>query len=269
MSRSRVTAGTGALLFATLASSAPLQDPEISYVASVKLNTAIDARGLSEYLPGGRLRAIAVTPQTLVRLAYRVLDYQIVDAPPWFSSRRYDIEAKAEGNPPPSQQALIQALLRDRFSLAAHRETRDSRRFALVLARRDGTLGPQLIRSDFDCAAYMASPHAPPEPGKAPTCGARVNAGNLSARAIPISQLAASLTGFLYGFTIDKTGLAGGFDVELTWTPDTPPSDGIQLNPGDASIFAALQEQLGLKVVTERGPVEMLVVTRVEEPSGN
>jgi bla regulator protein blaR1 len=252
-------------------------DPAISYLASVRPNNSLDARTITEYSPGGRLRAIAVTPRTLVRLAYRVQDYQIAEAPSWFSTRRYDIEAKAEGSPAPSQLALVRALLKDRFKFAAHTEIRDSQRFALVLARQDGKLGRQLIESSFDCAAYAARPHGPPVPGKTPNCAARINLGSLSARAIPMSQLAASLTPFVHRFTVDKTGLAGGFDVELTWTPDTAmlnptgavSGDGAAADPGDSSIFTSLQEQLGLKLVSERGPVEMLIIAHAEEPSGN
>jgi hypothetical protein len=75
----------------------------ISYVASVKPNRSAEARGLSEYYPGGRFSPTAITPLTLIRLAYRLQDYQLVGVPAWFSTRRYDIAAKVESNPPPSQ----------------------------------------------------------------------------------------------------------------------------------------------------------------------
>ena len=91
-----------------------------------------------------------------------------------------------------------------------------------------------------------------------------------------MAQLATSLAPFANRFTIDKTGLPGGFDVELTWTPDQPPPNLAGSPLPDApptasgtSIFAALQEQLGLKLVSEKGPVAVLVVDHLEEPSAN
>jgi uncharacterized protein (TIGR03435 family) len=232
----------------------------ISYVASVKPNNAADPRGFTEYQPGGRFTATAATVRTLLRLAYRVQDYQLVGAPAWFSTKRFDIAAKVEDNPPPSLQIFLQTLLKDRFGLVIHNEIRDLPTFALVLAKSDGKLGPQLIHSAFDCAAYMAAPHGPPEPGRTPNCATRINAGSLSGRSITMTQLATSLAPFVNRFTVDKTGLTGGFDVELTWTAD---------DSSDPGIFTTIQEQLGLKLVPEKGPVNVAVVDRAAEPSEN
>jgi bla regulator protein blaR1 len=262
------------------AAASPAQSPSgtdqtISYVASVKLNNEVDPRGGSEYSPGGRFTATAITVGQLLRTAYRIQGYQLVGAPSWVGSRRYDIVAKVEDNPAPSQQVFLRALLKDRFKLVAHNETRDMPIFALVVARRDGKLGPQLTKSDFDCAAYRASTHAPPEPGRTPNCSTRINLGALNGKAILMSTLATSLAPFVSRFTVDKTGLTGGFDVELTWTSDPAfPSTGNSLadaapNSSGPSIFAALQEQLGLKLVADKGPVAILVVDHLEEPSAN
>jgi uncharacterized protein (TIGR03435 family) len=160
-------------------------------------------------------------------------------------------------------------LLADRFSLAAHTETREQSAFALVLAKNDGKRGPQLLKSDFDCAAYAASPHEPPEPGRTPPCATRINRDLLSGRAIPMTQLATSLTPFVNRFVFDKTGLAGRFDVELKWTPDLVSADAVSEDSRGPSIFTALQEQLGLKLAPEKGPVDLLVVDRAAEPSPN
>jgi uncharacterized protein (TIGR03435 family) len=241
--------------------------PPISYVASVKPNNSAEPRTLIDYYPGGRLRADAVTVAALLRLAYRIQDYRILGAPAWFSTNRYDIAAKVDDNPPPSQQVFLQTLLADRFHLAVHQETRDRPTFTLVLARSDRKLGPQLIPSDFDCAAYAAAPHAPPDPARTPNCATRINIGALSGKAIPMTQLATSLAPFLSRFTIDKTGLTGRFDVEFTWTPDEVPANAPD-SVGPA-LFTAIQEQLGLKLVSGRGPVDVLVVDRSEKPSEN
>jgi len=248
----------------------------LSYVSSVKPNNALDARTFSEYSAGGRLTATAVTVGYLLRIAYRIQPYQLVGAPAWISTKRYDIAAKVEDNPAPSQQVLLRALLKDRFQLAIHEETREQPVFALVLARSDGKLGPQLIKSDFDCAAYFAGPHDPPVPGRTPNCATRIGMGSLYGKAIPIAQLATSLAPLVNRFTVDRTGLTGGFDVELTWTPDQlPPANAGNAPPGPApdpsgpSIFAALQEQLGLKLISEKAPVAVLVVDHLAEPSAN
>jgi uncharacterized protein (TIGR03435 family) len=227
----------------------------ISYVASVKANNATNAGRFSEYFRNGRLVAIGLTVRDLLRLAYPIQSYQLVGAPAWTSDKRYNIEAKVEDDVPPSQRELLQALLKDRFNLAIHNETRELPAFALVLARTDGKLGPHLTKSNFDCAAYFAGPHAPPQPGRTPTCATNIRFGALFGKAIPMTQLAASLAPFVNRFTVDETGLEGGFDVELTWTPEqlSPNSEGNALpdasfnSPG--SIFSALQEQLGLKFV--------------------
>jgi uncharacterized protein (TIGR03435 family) len=205
---------------ASRAQSPSQTDPAISYVASVKLNNDVDPRGGSEYSAGGRFTATAITVGQLLRTAYRIQGFQLVGAPAWIGSKRYDIAAKVDDNPAPSQQLLLRALLKDRFKLAVHNETREMPIFALIVARNDGKLGPQLTRSDFDCAAYRAAPHGPPEPGRTPNCATRINPGALYGKAIPMSTLATSLAPFVSQFTVDKTGLTGSFDVQLTWTPD-------------------------------------------------
>jgi uncharacterized protein (TIGR03435 family) len=241
---------TRVVLITTALASA--QSP-ISYVASVRQNNSADARALMEYSAGGRLSATAVTVRALLRTAYRVQDYQIAGAPAWFSTKRYDIAAKVDDTPAPSNQVFLRTLLADRFSVVVHTETGEMPTFALVVARSG-----KLIPSDFDCAAYAASPHALPVPGKTPDCAARANMGAFSGKAISMPQLATSLGAFAERFTVDKTGLAGRFDVELTWDDAAGPS-----------LVTAIQEQLGLKLVSEKGPVAVLVVDRAAEPSAN
>jgi uncharacterized protein (TIGR03435 family) len=268
-----------AAILAAAASRAQAQSdalPAISYVASVKPNQAVDARTFSEYSPGGRLTATAVTVAYLLRIAYRIQPYQLIGAPAWISTKRYDIASKIDDTPAPSQQNFLRVLLKERFQLAVRNETREQPIFALVVARGDGRLGPQLKRSDFDCAAYFAGPHDPPAPGQTPNCATRIGPGALFGKAIPMTQLATSLAPFAGRFTVDRTGLKGGFDVELTWTPDQAPANpagnGLAEGPANSSgpsIFTALGEQLGLKLVSDQGPVAVLVVDGVAEPSGN
>jgi uncharacterized protein (TIGR03435 family) len=249
----------------SLAFAATLAAQPVSYVASVKPNNAVAARTLSEY-NGGRLTVTAITVRDLLRTAYRIQPFQLVGAPAWIATKRYDIAAKADDTPPPTQQALLRELLKDRFKLAARNETREMPIFALVQARSDGKLGQGLTPSTFDCAAYMAGPHAPPEPGRTPNCATRIGPGSLSGKAIPMSQLAGSLAPLVSRSTIDQTGLAGRFDVELTFTPEHAADN---LSADVPLIFTALQEQLGLKLVTQKGPVAVLVLEHIEEPSAN
>jgi len=245
----------------------------VSYVASVKPNGSPEARTFMEYYPGGRLSAVAVTVRGLLRNAYHIQDYQLAGAPPWFSTKRYDISAKTEDNPP-SLPVFLQTLLADRFKLAVHSETRELPRFALVLTRRDGKPGPQLVRSDFDCAAYFATSHPLANPALTPPCGTRIGMGELAGKSILMSQLATGLAPFVNRFVHDMTGLTGRFDVTLTWAPEraspdfgsTAAPDSATGDSGRPSLFTALQEQLGVRLVAERGPVDVLVIDRAQEP---
>jgi uncharacterized protein (TIGR03435 family) len=244
---------------AALTMTVALQAQTISYVASVKPNNSPDPRGFSEYYPGGRFAATAITVLTLIRNAYRIQTYQLVDAPAWFSTKRYDIVAKVDGDPP-SNQVFLRALLADHFKLTVHNETRDMPRFAVVLAKPNAKPGPQLVQSDFDCAAYAATPHALPAGGGAPPCATNIRTGVLSGKAITLAQLAGGLSPFAGRFVVDRTGLTNRYDVELKWAPDQAPT------AEDPSLSTALQEQLGLKLVPEKGPVNVLVVDGAKEP---
>ena len=136
-------------------------------VASVKLNKSGD-RFIGFTYQGGRFKATNVPLRVLIRNAYQVHDSQISDGPNWVNSDRFDIVAKGDVGASPAfpiqlregaskLQLMMRALLVDRFKLAVHRETRQIPVYALVVARRDGRLGPELRRSDVDCAASAAA----------------------------------------------------------------------------------------------------------------
>jgi uncharacterized protein (TIGR03435 family) len=134
-------------------------------VASVKPNKSGDGRVFFQMQPGGRFTATNVPVRELIRMAYGIQNFQLVGGPDWIGSARFDIVAKAEGDPPPSplfgppgpMQMMVRTLLVERFKLAVHNETRDLPIYALVMARADGRLGPQLRASQVDCAAAMAA----------------------------------------------------------------------------------------------------------------
>jgi len=273
-------------------------------VASIKPNKSGDNRVMLGVQPGGRFTATNVTARMLIRNAYQLQDFQIVGGPSWLTSDHFDILAKAEGdglgdpfqspgNGQPSRgQLMLRALLADRFKLVVHNEDREMPIYALVLARPDGKLGPQLTKSETDCAALMAAgrgrgrgPMPPPPPdgragaGGPMQCGIRIGPGNMAVGGSPMSQVANALAMFAGRIVADKTGLAGNYDFQLTWTPDQmaqrppgapdPQINGVPIDPNGPSLFTAVQEQLGLKLDSQRGPVAVLVIDRVEHPTEN
>jgi uncharacterized protein (TIGR03435 family) len=265
-------------------------------VASIKANKSGDGRVMLGFQPGGRFNATNVTLRLLIRNAYQLQDFQIVGGPSWMTDDHFDIVAKAEdgaiGGPPPAQgqpsaiQLMMRSLLAERFKLVVHEENREMPIYALILAKSDGKFGPQLKKSDADCAALAgargrgpAGPPPTPTPGAPPPpCSIRIGPGSLLAGGQTMTQFASSLGMFAGRIVVDKTGLAGGYDFTLNWTPDqaanrppgAPPGpDGAPVDPNGPSLFTAVQEQLGLKLDSQRGPVKVLVIDRVERPTEN
>jgi uncharacterized protein (TIGR03435 family) len=258
-------------------------------VASVKPNTSGEMRAGMMNQPGGRLTVTNNTVQNIIRNAYQLQDLQIVGGPDWLASERFDIVAKAPLDVPPRpigtvgpMQLMLRRLLAERFQLGVHRETRELPIFALVVARSDGRLGAGLQQAAVDCAAVAAARGRgaplppPPGPGDKIQCGMRFLPGHVSGGGFSMTQFAGSLSPLVQRMVIDRTKLPGSFDIELTWTPDnmgrgaTPPPGAPPfppIDPSGPSIFTALQEQLGLKLDAERGPVEVLVIDRVERPT--
>jgi uncharacterized protein (TIGR03435 family) len=251
-------------------------------VASVKANKGGDNRVMMRPQPGGRFTATNVTPAMLINLAYDLKPHQMVGGPDWINSEHFDIEAKADGNPPKEQMNLMmQSLLADRFKLAAHHDTRQLPVYLLVLSKT-GKTGPQLTphTDDSKCPDISAGPPPPPRPGAGPPpipCGGffMMN-GHMAAQKVTIESLARSLNNFVDRIVLDKTGLSGNFDVDFSFTGTQSPFGG-QRGPdagasdpaAPPSIFTALQEQLGLKLESQTAPVDVLVIDHVERPSEN
>ena|SRR5215469_5020856 len=253
-------------------------------VASVKSASPDSKFMMLQPTPGGRLNITNLTLKNMIGSAWGVQPFQIFSGPAWIDSVRYDVSAKAEGAAKmPELMQMLRSLLADRFQLVIHRETKELPIFALVLARKDGKLGPQLVESkEGSCTSPdPTKPPAPPDPAKGPTlaCGQLfVGIQQLRGLAISIRRLPPTLSRFLGRNVIDQTGLNGTYDVTLQWTPDDAQLAGY-LPPGapkpplsdtaGPSIFAALQEQLGLKLEATKGPVEVLVIDQVERPDEN
>jgi bla regulator protein BlaR1 len=249
-------------------------------VASVKPNHSGDIRVVIQAMPGGRYMATNATLRILIRDAYALESFQLLGGPGWLDSDRFDISAKAPGNPTPAQQRLmLRALLEERFKLSVHTETRDLPRYALVLARTDGKLGPQLRRTGTDCSQAPEWIGTGPPPARGPDSPCRSAGpgvgGAMRFRGITLDAFAKFLATPVRRPVIDRTGLAGDFDIELGMStefgpPPPPPGQPDQVDRTSApSIFTALQEQLGLKLDPQRGPVDVLVIDHVERPVPN
>ena len=167
-------------------------------------------------------------------------------------------------------------LLRDRFKIGVHVEQREVDVYALVVARRDGRLGPGLRPSKINCDAIyaerrkrsLAGERLPGiEAGVRPTCSAVVGPAALAGDGVAISGLAGMLGGALGQPVVDRTGLTGLFDIDFRAAPPKGPAGppGGELPP----ISTALEDQLGLRLEKARGPVDVLVVDRLEKPTDN
>jgi uncharacterized protein (TIGR03435 family) len=246
-------------------------------------------------LVGGRFNASNLTLRELVLRAYELFDSQLAGGPDWQTSRRFDIQAKAK-DPVAGMTAMLpmlKTLLAERFKLKVHTERREMPIYALVVARDDGKLGANITRSTADCSnaeQELAETSAKAGPGavlglfqkgQGLPCAimpvpARVS-GSMTMRAngASMAELARFLTPATGRMVQDRTGLSGLYDWEMTYDrgvrpqvtqqpgnlplPAPPPSD-------SPSLMIALQEQLGLKLESTRGPVEILVIDSVALP---
>jgi len=254
---------------------------------SVKPNNT--GSGMIRMLPAanGGWQATNITLGMLVRLAFQLQDNQIVGGPKWLFDDRFDIvgtgTALAREGPLFDK---VKSLLADRFKLVTHVETREQSMYALVLARRDGKLGEKMTPSTTDCTPTGPNGRgrgqtAPPAPGERPKCGFMIGPGRLAVGGQTMAAFAQSLSRFAGGIVVDKTGLTGTYDIELLYAADPGINPaGRDLPPGvpppappassDApSLFTALQEQLGLKLESTKGPVDVLVIDSAEHPTEN
>jgi uncharacterized protein (TIGR03435 family) len=183
--------------------------------------------------------------------------FKVLGGPDWTTTDGFDIDATAQGDPPLDQMELmLRTLLTDRFALRTHEETRELPTYRLVMARKDRKLGPQLRPS----ACVNTPPSAPPDPSGLLRCadrfGSHLQGGDLAFSAATMDQLAAQFARMLRTPVYNQTGLAGTFDVDM------------ESEPGSSeSIFDLMPKQLGLKLQSSRGPVDVLVIDHVEQPS--
>jgi bla regulator protein blaR1 len=288
MVTSRVLSVIGVVAIASamaevLAAQAPAR--QTFEVASVKPATreVLLQRGfLCGFRDGGRFMALG-TLQWLVACAYGIPQaraaQQISGGPKWLNDDLFVITATSPPEHIPRSQSeglvMLRTLLADRFTLIVHRETNEVPMWALVRARRDGRLGPQLRPTAPDCAAWIADGRrgAPPSDATDLPCGrGAVNASAIRNSAITLSQFANLLSPRVDRPVEDRTGLAGNFYLDLQWRPESGPTGPLEAGLPDrlpTSIFTALQEQLGLKLESIRSSLDMLVIDHAEPPTAN
>lgn len=269
-----------------------------SVLSVVKPSRAGISPGALQVPIGGRFVAEGVTVRALIAASYGgyipLRSDQMTGGPKWIDSERYDVEARAEtasADDSPFRElkgdddftgafAMVRTLLAERFRLVVHEKTTEGRVYALITSRRDRAFAPQIHNSTIDCEKIAANgPFAPPLTGRDGTplrpCGVRAMSGQIIGSGGTMAQLAQRLAmvSAIERDVVDRTGLTARYDFTLNWTPTTPSrqqeSESAPAADAGPSLFAALQEQLGLKLEPQRGAVRVLVIDRVERPTPN
>ena len=258
-------------------------------VASIKPNHSGDMSIGISFQPG-RFTTTGATVKQLIAIAYDVRDFQVTGGPSWISSDRFDIDAKEPdglseelSKLSPDQRhdkmgALLQSLLADRFGLKVSHTTKEYPVYALVVAKGGPKFQEAKAGDTYPNGMKGPDGHALGHGGMM-----RMGPGELEAQGVAVTFLVHQLAQQLGRNVLDQTGLKGTYDFQLKWAPDQssptmmqgppgggPPPDGAP--PPDASgpsIFTALQEQLGLRLESTKGPVDILIIDRVEQPSAN
>jgi len=267
---------------------AAAQAPRAFDAASIKRNTTAGA-GLPPVvaISGNRLSAPFVTVRELVRVAYGVNEHQVAGGPGWVNSDRFEVGATIPaGASTDAVRDMLRSLLAERFALTTHTEQRDLPIYALLFS---GQFGPKMRVAGSECAP-LASPAgipAPPPPPPPPAgagpmlvlgqppggskCGTAIMRGFISARDIQIESFAFVLMRELQRPVIDRTGLNGRYDLDLSFLPDSGPMmiNGTAINADAPSLTTAVREQLGLRLDSTRAPTDVIVIDRVAAPTEN
>jgi uncharacterized protein (TIGR03435 family) len=250
---------------AETAETAPATAPAFDVVSIHQNKTVTDGRHHIYNDPGeSHFRTVNLSLKELLQFAYGLPKSQILGGPSWLESTMFDIDAKSDPSMDaqlhklPSDQArhqkqlMVQAVLADRFQLAAHQETRQLPIYELVVAKG----GPKFRSSKIN--------------------GTTVDTGrsrlHIAGSDDTVAILARELAQVLGRIIVNNTGISGRYDLTLKWTPDdaqTPAFNGAPDSNAPPGIFTAIQEQLGLKLESTKGPVPVLIIDRVAPPSAN
>jgi bla regulator protein blaR1 len=253
---------------------APKQLPAFE-VASIKPSVPGEMMVMTKFTDDG----VLIKNKPLIMLIWEAAglnanDDQVIGAPAWVKTERYDIDAKVSEADAPKldklsrieRNEMMESVLVDRFKFAAHRETRELPVYELVVAKG----GPKL-KEAVPGDTYPTG--LKDDQGKSSPGTVRVGLGTMDCQAIQIASLVEGLTLLTGRTVVDKTGLIGKYDIKLRWTPeDSHPAsngEGRAAGESDVDFFTAVQEQLGLKFKPAKGPVDVLVVDHIEKPSEN
>jgi uncharacterized protein (TIGR03435 family) len=243
-------------------------------LASVKPSDSADRRPLFQVQPDGRLTVHNFTLKMLIRNAYGIKLFQISGGPDWIGSDLFDIDAAMGSATRDQMNLMLQSLLAERFQLVTRRETKEMPAYALVVAK-DGPRFKESNESDPNIIDLAA--RGMPARGRPPVTVIR--RGLIHAQEATMTGLAFQLSEILGRMVVDNTGLTPKYDLKIVWQPDAKQianfdamrvAEGMGApapDPLGPSLFTALQEQLGLRLESEMGPVEMLVIERIERPS--
>jgi uncharacterized protein (TIGR03435 family) len=224
-------------------------------VATIRLSDPADQKHRFE-VHGHRVVLENQTVQTMIEMSYGVHRKQIVNAPSWTETQRFDIEGlpDVEGQPSVLQfQEMVRKLLEERFGLKSHAEKRDMPRYVLTVAKG----GPKL---ELTKSAPDALPN---ERGTGDSTSMSLQMENVS-----MGELAHNLQGALDRPVVDETELKGKYDFTLRWLRDDAPATA-EADSNLPRLFTALQEELGLKIEPSRGEVEMMVIDHIGQPESN
>jgi len=258
-----------ALLLTVLAAQAAAPAFE---VATIRLSPAEAQGALINFPQPGRLSVTNFTLRMLIGQAYQSEmgpGFQVTGGPSWIEKDRYVILGQAQGTTPRAEMmSMLKTLLVERFALKAHSDMKEVDAYALVMARKDGKLGPKLEKWDGTCNGKPAPPAQPNATG--PRCAAFFRPPGLVMRGVTMAVLANMLSASFANLgrpVVDRTSLAGewNFDLETNFAPASA-------NPGASdtgppSVFVALQEQLGLKLEPGKTTVKVLIVDSAEKPT--
>jgi uncharacterized protein (TIGR03435 family) len=255
----------GAAVLSTAVFAQPLERPKFE-VASVKVSAEQGGMAVRD-TPGGRLVANAPI-KLLIMNAFGIQRSEIVGGPDWINRDRYQIEAKGESSSDRNQlMQMLQTLLQERFRMTTHREIRETPAFSLTVGKRGSKLAPR----DNDCAADMSA-----SSGRSGTetfpCGQMRISGSaagviMEGKQVPISELVRVLAVSLGRPVLNGTNLSGVFDIRLEFAEEglgAPSSES-----AGAVVFAALQEQLGLKLELAKTKISFLIIDQIERPTEN
>ena len=247
-------------------------------VASIKLDPATGGNATLADQPGGRFVANHITLRRVIQFAYRD-NQQFLGGPDWLDTDRWNLEAKApDGTVPPRASAfsmavpdttalMMQSLLEDRFKLKSHRETKELPVYELTVAKSGAKVK---LSDDQTPPAAILGGGGGQRGAPLPRGGIRLGRGDMEAQAQTMAIFATAL-GALYVDrpVVDKTGLKGLYDIRLQWTPDNGLSATAPTTATGPTIFNALEEQLGLKLESSRGPLPVLIIDSVQKPAEN